>query len=85
MELLHMQPSTAVIINNCYAHKTSVTLLQWYPALRWRLFSQAVNPGNPAISCHVERRQPPIALENKYFKSKEKKDQVKVNFYLVHV
>ena len=54
-----MQPSIAIIIITCYAHwmpQTSVTLLRWHPALTWRLFSQAVNPGNPAISRHVVRR-----------------------------
>ena len=34
---------------------------------------QAVNPGNPVISHHVLRRQPPIAPKNKYCKRKEKK------------
>ena len=36
-------------------------------------FHKAVNPGNPVISRHVVRRQPPIALENKYCKRNEKK------------
>ena len=49
------------------------------------MFSQAVNPGNPAISRHVVRRQLPTALENKYCKRKEKKYQEKVNFFLVRV
>ena len=87
-ELLHMQPSTAVIINNCYAHwrpQTSVTLPHWHLAFRWRLFSQAVNPGNPAISRHVVRKQLPTALENKHYERKLKKYQVKVNFFLVRV
>ena len=74
-----MQPSTAAVtINNCYAHRrpqTSVTLLHWHPALRRRLFSQAVNPGNSAISCHVVKRQPPIAPENKYCKRKKRTRQ----------
>ena len=83
-----MQPSTAVIINNCYAHwrpYTSVMFLHWSPALRWRLFSRVVNPGNPAISRHVVRRKPPIALENKNCRRKETKYQGKVNFFVVHV
>ena len=73
-ELLQMQPSTAVIINNCYAH----WILHWHPALRWKLFSRVVNPGNPAISRHVVRRQPPIALGNKNCRRKETKDEGKV-------
>ena len=83
-----MQPSTAVINNNCYAHwrpQTSVMFLHWHPALRWRLFSRVVNPGNPAISRHVVRRKPPIALENKNCRRKGTKYQGKVNFFLVHV
>ena len=76
-----MQPSTAVIINNCYAH----WILHWHPALRWKLFSRVVNPGNPAISRHVVRRQPPIALGNKNCRRKETKGEGKVNFFLVLV
>ena len=84
-----MQPFTAVIINNCNAHwrpKTSVTLLHWHPALRWRLFLRVVNPGNPAISRHVLRRlEPLIAQENKNNKRKGKKRPGKVIFFLVRV
>ena len=87
-ELMYMQPSTAVIINNCNAHwrpKTSVAFLHWHLALRWRMCSRVVNPGNPAISHHVVRRKPPIALENKNSKRKETKAQGKENFFLVRV
>ena len=48
-------------------------------------FHKAVNPGNPVISRHVVRRQPPIALENKNCRRKETKDEGKVNFFLVLV
>ena len=57
----------------------------WHSALRWRQFSQAVNPGNPAISRHVVKRQPPITPENKNSKRKETKAQGKVNFFIVRV
>ena len=83
-----MQPSTAVIINHCYAHwrpYTSVMFLHWHPALRWRLFSRVVNPGNPAISRHVVKRQPHIALEKENNTRKETKAQEKVNFFLARV
>ena len=83
-----MQPSTAVIIDHCYAHwrpYTSAMFLHWHPALRWRLFSRMVNPGNPGISRHVARRKPPIALENRNCRRKGTKYQGKVNFVVVHV
>ena len=44
-----------------------------------------VNPGNPAISRHVVRRQPPIALEKENNKRKETKAQGKLNFFLARV
>ena len=56
-----------------------------HPALRWRLFSRVVNPGNPAISRHVLRRQPHIALEKENNKRKETKAQGKLNFFLARV
>ena len=42
-----------------------------------------VNPSNPAISRHVERRQPHIAQEKNIVEEKKKKKQAKVNFFLV--
>ena len=44
-----------------------------------------VNPGNPAISRHVLRRQPPTALEKENNKRKETKAQGKLNFFLARV
>ena len=44
-----------------------------------------VNPGDPAISRHVLRRQPHIALEKENSKRKETKAQGKLNFFLVRV
>ena len=44
-----------------------------------------VNPGDPAISRHVLRRQPHIAPEKENITRKETKAQGKVNFFLARV
>ena len=79
-----MQPFIVVIINKYNAHlrlKTSVTFLHWHAALRLRLLSRVVNPGNPAIKRHVVRRlEPRIALENKIVKEKKRKSPGKDGF-----